>query len=111
MGVAGCVLTCSWGARFSLGSATMRCVVLFSFLLGHLLYFVFLQLPLGVSAVGVVALPLVSGGLWLYDSWRRHRLTHDVWPSAREVPGEVAAGVLDVSMLPWRTCPLRCLGC
>ncbi len=106
MGVAGCVLTCSWGARFSLGSATMRRVVLFSFLLGYLLYFVFLQLPLGVSAAGVVALPLVSGALWLYDSWRRHRLTHDVWPSTGEVPGEVAAGALDVSMLPWRTLAL-----
>lgn len=107
MGVAGWLLTCAWGACFSLGSTTMRRMVLLSFLLGYLMYFVILQVPTGFSAGLVVVLPLVSGGLWFYDSCHRHRLTHDVWPASPKttsgVPGEVAAGALDASMLPWRT--------
>ena len=44
-GAAGIVLTVAWGARFSLGSRSMRQVVLLSFLLGYLIYLAIPVLP------------------------------------------------------------------
>lgn len=108
-GLGGTVLTVAWGARFSLGSRDMRRPVLLSFLLGYALYLGSLLLPSTEAHLLVYALPLVSGGLWLVDSWRRHRLTMEVWPSQTPsgvLRGEAAEGSVDVGVLPWRTLTL-----
>lgn len=105
-GVTGFVLTAAWGARFSLGSKTMRRVVLLSFLLGYGIYLVLLPAPHVMAGTVTMLLPATSGLLWLLDSWRRHLLTSEVWPSAGEGRGEVAAGILDAGILPWRTMAL-----
>ena len=108
-GLGGTVLTVAWGARFSLGSRDMRRPVLLSFLLGYALYLGSLLLPSTGAHLLVYALPLVSGGLWLVDSWRRHRLTMEVWPSQTPsgvLRGEAAEGSVDVGVLPWRTLTL-----
>lgn len=134
-GAAGLVLTMAWGARFSLGSRAWRRLVLLSFLLGYVIYLAFLSIPSGVSALSAAMLPLVSGALWLLDSWRRHLLTCEVRPNpdarrhgasasgevgarnraggqgaARaDMPcalGEVSAGSVEAGLLPWRTMAL-----
>lgn len=108
-GVGGMVLTVAWGARFSLGSRDMRRPVLLSFLLGYVLYLVSLCLPTACAHLLAYVLPLASGGLWLVDSWRRHRLTMEVWPSrtpSGPLLGEAAEGSADIGVLPWRTMAL-----
>lgn len=108
-GLGGMVLTVAWGARFSLGSQDMRRPVLLSFLIGYAVYIISLCLPPACALLLVCALPLVSGGLWLADSRRRHRLTMEVWPSQTpggQLLGEAAEGSTDVGVLPWRTLAL-----
>ena len=115
-GVGGMVLSVAWGARYSLGSNAMRRMVLLSFLLAYVLYFLSRCIPHGAALVVAVALPLVSGGLWLLDSWRRHLLTDDVWPSVwgrgaegarragdERLLGEVSEGSTSMSILPWKS--------
>lgn len=108
-GAAGMLLTIAWGARFSLGSRAMRRMVLLSFVLGYAIYLVNLELPHVVQTGVAVALPCVSGALWLFDSWRRHLLTAEVWPAGSDASGgrgEAAEGATSVSILPWRTMAL-----
>ncbi len=107
-GAAGLVLSVAWGARFSLGPRSMRRLVLLSFLLGYGIYLALPTIPGQGSTCVACMLPLVSGGLWLLDSWRRHTLTHEVWPGAR-TPGEASAGLVNASLLPWRTMALFAL--
>lgn len=104
-GAAGLVLTVAWGARFSLGSRSMRQVVLLSFLLGYLIYLAIPVLPSRASALIACLLPLASAGLWLLDSWRRHQLTGEVWPQERML-GEASAGLVNAGILPWRAMAL-----
>ena len=104
-GVAGLVLTVAWGARFSLGSRSMRQLVLLSLLLGYIIYLAVPALPSRVSALVACLLPLVSTALWLLDSWRRHQLTGEVWPQER-MPGEASAGLVNAGILPWRAMAL-----
>ena len=104
-GVAGLVLTVAWGARFSLGSRSMRQLVLLSLLLGYIIYLAVPALPSRVSALVACLLPLVSAALWLLDSWRRHQLTGEVWPQER-MPGEASAGLVNAGILPWRAMAL-----
>lgn len=104
-GVAGLVLTVAWGARFSLGSRSMRQVVLLSFLLGYLIYLAIPVLPNRASTLIACLLPLASAGLWLLDSWRRHQLTGEVWPQERML-GEASAGLVNADILPWRAMAL-----
>lgn len=104
-GVAGLVLTVAWGARFSLGSRSMRQLVLLSLLLGYIIYLAVPALPSRVSALVACLLPLVSAALWLLDSWRRHQLTAEVWPQER-MPGEASAGLVNAGILPWRAMAL-----
>ncbi len=118
-GACGMVLSIAWGARFSLGSRAMRRMVLLSFLLGYALYFAMRAVPHGVATACAVALPLASGGLWLFDSWRRHLLTDEVWPKVWRAPsdaaadpggarflGEASEGSTALSILPWRSLAL-----
>ena len=107
-GAGGMALSVAWGARFTLGSCASRRLVLLSFLGGYGIYLAFLYLPSGVSALAASALPLASGALWLVDSWRRHLLTSEVWPTRGDVPGpgEAAAGLTDPGILPWGTMAL-----
>lgn len=79
-GVCGMLLSVAWGARYSLGSRAMRRMVLLSFLVGYGIYFAARAMPHAASTVLAVVLPLMSGGLWLFDSWRRHLVTDEVWP-------------------------------
>ena len=104
-GAAGLVLTVAWGARFSLGSRSMRQVVLLSFLLGYLIYLAIPVLPSRASTLIACLLPLASAGQWLLDSWRRHQLTGEVWPEER-MPGEASAGLVNAGILPWRAMAL-----
>ena len=104
-GAAGLVLTVAWGARFSLGSRSMRQLVLRSFLLGYIIYLAIPVLPSRVSTLVACLLPLVSAALWLLDSWRRHQLTGEVWPQER-MPGEASAGLVNAGILPWRAMAL-----
>ena len=104
-GAAGLVLTVAWGARFSLGSRSMRQVVLLSFLLGYLIYLAIPVLPSRASTLIACLLPLASAGLWLLDSWRRHQLTGEVWPQERML-GEASAGLVNAGILPWRAMAL-----
>ena len=104
-GAAGLVLTVAWGARFSLGSRSMRQLVLLSFLLGYLIYLTIPVLPSRASTLIACLLPLASAGLWLLDSWRRHQLTGEVWPQERML-GEASAGLVNASILPWRAMAL-----
>ena len=104
-GAAGLVLTVAWGARFSLGSRSMRQLVLLSFLLGYIIYLAIPVLPSRMSTLVACLLPLVSAALWLLDSWRRHQLTGEVWPQER-MPGEASAGLVNAGILPWRAMAL-----
>lgn len=97
-GVAGTLLGCAWGARYSLESRDVSAVVMVSFLVAYGIYFAILLLyvatPFVVAAqVVVVFLPLASWGLWFWDASARSGLA----------PGEVTAGSRELHALPWRS--------
>ena len=120
-GVAGTLLGCAWGARYSLESRDVSAVVMVSFLLAYGIYFAILLLyvatPFVVAAqVVVVFLPIASWGLWFWDASARSGLAPEVFPSSAlstdiagspgssgKAPGEVTAGSRELHALPWRS--------
>ena len=120
-GVAGTLLGCAWGARYSLESRDVSAVVMVSFLVAYGIYFAILLLyvatPFVVAAqVVVVFLPLASWGLWFWDASARTGLAPEVFPSSAlstdiagspgssgKAPGEVTAGSRELHALPWRS--------
>jgi len=120
-GVAGTLLGCAWGARYSLESRDVSAVVMVSFLVAYGIYFAILLLyvatPFAVAAqVVVVFLPLASWGLWFWDASARSGLAPEVFPSSAlstdiagspgssgKAPGEVTAGSRELHALPWRS--------
>ena len=120
-GVAGTLLGCAWGARYSLESRDVSAVVMVSFLVAYGIYFAVLLLyvatPFVVAAqVVVVFLPIASWGLWFWDASARSGLAPEVFPSSAlstdiagspgssgKAPGEVTAGWRELHALPWRS--------
>ena len=120
-GVAGTLLGCAWGARYSLESRDVSAVVMVSFLVAYGIYFSVLLLyvatPFVVAAqVVVVFLPIASWGLWFWDASARSGLAPEVFPSSAlstdiagspgssgKAPGEVTAGSRELHALPWRS--------
>ena len=120
-GVAGTLLGCAWGARYSLESRDVSAVVMVSFLVAYGIYFAILLLyvatPFVVAAqVVVVFLPLASWGLWFWDASARSGLAPEMFPSSAlstdiagspgssgKAPGEVTAGSRELHALPWRS--------
>ena len=120
-GVAGTLLGCAWGARYSLESRDVSAVVMVSFLVAYGVYFAILLLyvatPFVVAAqVVVVFLPLASWGLWFWDASARSGHAPEVFPSSAlstdiagspgssgKAPGEVTAGSRELHALPWRS--------
>lgn len=120
-GVAGTLLSCAWGARYSLESRDVSAVVMVSFLVAYGIYFSILLLyvatPFVVAAqVVAVFLPLASWGLWFWDASARSGLAPEVFPSSAlstdiagspgssgKAPGEVTAGSRELHALPWRS--------
>ena len=120
-GMAGTLLGCAWGARYSLESRDVSAVVMVSFLVAYGIYFSVLLLyvatPFVVAAqVVVVFLPIASWGLWFWDASARSGLAPEVFPSSalstdiagspgssRKAPGEMTAGSRELHALPWRS--------
>lgn len=120
-GVAGTLLGCAWGARYSLESRDVSAVVMVSFLVAYGIYFAVLLLyvatPFVVAAQVVVGfLPIASWGLWFWDASARSGLAPEVFPSSAlstdiagspgssgKAPGEVTAGSRELHALPWRS--------
>lgn len=120
-GVAGTLLGCAWGARYSLESRDVSAVVMVSFLVAYGIYFAVLLLyvatPFVVAAqVVVVFLPIASWGLWFWDASARSGLAPEVFPSSAlstdiagspgssgKAPGEVTGGSRELHALPWRS--------
>lgn len=120
-GVAGTLLGCAWGARYSLESRDVSAVVMVSFLVAYGIYFAILLLyvatPFVVAAqVVVVFLPLASWGLWFWEASARSGLAPEVFPSSAlstdiagspgssgKAPGEVTAGSRELHAFPWRS--------
>jgi DNA-binding CsgD family transcriptional regulator len=74
------MLGVAWGARYSVGTKTMRPLVVLSFVLAYLLYLIFDALPQFVVLPLLVAMPLLSWLIWFIDAKGRHTRSHDVLP-------------------------------
>lgn len=104
-GISVTLLSCAWGARFSLGTKRTRPLVVISFLLAYLEYLLVPLIPSPIDDIVIVLLPIGSWLLWRIDAGARHAQTFDVFPTttqAGKMPGEVSAGAWETRLLPWR---------
>lgn len=98
----------AWGARYSLGSRSMRTSVVLSFLVAYLIYLIVAQAPSPLAFAIIGVLPLMSWFLWASDASARHELSSDVFPvkspdDGLDTPGELSAGSWEAQVLPWRS--------
>lgn len=101
------ILGIAWGTRFSLRSKSILPLVVLSFLLAYLLYFLVSPLPYELAVGLVASMPLISWTLWNDDARQRHGLTAEVFSSEGTgqnpgTPGEFAAGTWEAKVMPWR---------
>lgn len=102
------ILGVAWGTRYSLHSKSILPIVVLSFLVGYLLFYLVSALP-HLLAVGIVALfPLISWAFWVYDARLRHEASSEVFATKASednpgTPGEFLAGTWETAVLPWKS--------
>lgn len=102
------LLIVAWGARFTWESNRVPLVVLSSYILAILLYFVISILEPHLLAMSVVVLlPFLSAVVWRLDLKSRQHLAPELnsqWlQQSNHNLGEMVAGISSLRMLPWLT--------
>lgn len=100
------ILGVAWGTRYSLLSKRMLPLVVLSFLIAYLLYYVISFLPYWPAIIIVAVVPIISWFLWNHDARLRHQASAEVFASpATEdqpaTPGEFLAGTWKARIMPW----------
>lgn len=105
-GIAVPILGVAWGTRYSLLSKRMLSLVVLSFLVAYLLYYLVSFLPYWPAIIVVTLMPLVSWSLWHSDARLRHETFSEVFatPASGDqpaTPGEFLAGTWEARIMPW----------
>lgn len=99
-------LTIVWGTRFVISGRRASLTIVVSFLLAFVINIIFELAPYPSGAILVVVFPAASTLLWYIDAVSRQELTNDVWPEGGSEggrAGEMLAGDISPTLLPWRT--------
>lgn len=102
------LLGVAWGTRYSLRSKNILPLVVLSFLMAYLLYYLVSPLPHPIAVTIVCLMPLVSWALWSSDARQRHDVSSEVFATPGSdtepaTPGEFLAGTWETRIMPWRS--------